>query len=79
MKPATDKPVTKSDPKIAELKRKLWDIAKPYHYDNVDKLNQFLIDENFIQDDQTVGGLTADQLSVTIGKVTDWIAIKGAA
>jgi len=58
----------------AALKRKLWEMTGAYHVGSKEKLNQWLIDENFIADDQRVEGLTADQLSVTIGKVGDWIS-----
>lgn len=64
----------KTDPKTAELKRKLWSMTKVYHMESIDKLNQWLIDEQFISDDQRVADLTADQLSVTIGRVEEWMA-----
>ncbi len=74
-KPAiAPKTESKTDSSTAALKRKLWEMTGAYHMGSKEKLNQFLIDENFIADDQTVGGLTADQLSVTIGKVGDWLS-----
>ena len=71
---AAPKVESKTDSSTAALKRKLWEMTGAYHFGSKEKLNQFLIDENFIADDQRVEGLTADQLSVTIGKVGDWIS-----
>lgn len=69
--PAIEPP---SSPDIAALKRKLWDMTGTYHMGSRAKLNQFLVDEGFIADNQTISELTADQLSVTITKVGDWLS-----
>jgi len=71
---AAPKVESKTDSSTAALKRKLWEMTGAYHVGSKEKLNQWLIDENFIADDQRVEGLTADQLSVTITKVGDWIS-----
>lgn len=72
--PVKESKPTESSPSTAALKRKLWDMTGAYHLGSKEKLNQWLIDEQFIADNQTVGELTADQLSVTITKVGDWLA-----
>lgn len=72
--PVKESKPTESIPSTAALKRELWDMTGAYHIGSKEKLNQWLIDENFIADDQTVGELTADQLSVTITKVGDWLS-----
>lgn len=59
---------------VAHLKRKLWELAGPYHMGSKEKLQQFLIDEQFLQDNQTVANLNADQLSSLITEVGNWIA-----
>ncbi len=60
----------------ATLKRRLWDMTGAYHFGNKSKLQQWLIDEQLIKDDQLVATLTADQLSILITDVGDWIAKK---
>lgn len=64
---------TESGQSTAALKRKLWDLTGAYHMGSKVKLNQFLIDENFISDDQKVEDLNSDQLTGCIVAVQKWI------
>src|SRR5512138_1837800 len=51
--PVKESKPSESSPSTAALKRKLWDMTGNYHMGSKEKLNQFLVDENFIADDQT--------------------------
>ncbi len=53
----------------ATLKRKLWDITANYHLGSKEKLNQFLIDEMFIQDDESLATLTEQRLADVIESI----------
>jgi hypothetical protein len=55
---------------VASLKRKLWELTGNHHLGSKEKLEQYLIDELFISDTETVATLTADRLSEIITKLT---------
>ena len=54
---------------VAALKRKLWDLTGPFHFGSKTKLEQWLHDELFIQDDESLATLTEKRLAAVIESI----------
>ncbi len=61
---------------VAALKRQLWDLTANFHFGSKSKLEQFLHDEMYIEDTQTLADLSEKQISMVIEAINHKLTTK---